>query len=642
MRQLEGIFKKIVSVLSVLLIGFQIYTAGVGVLPDLIQRSVHLGFVLVLCFLLKPAIKNGDKKKVPIYDMIFALLSACSSIYIVMNADKVLWDPLSWISPLDNFFAIVTIILVLEVSRRCVGIMFPSMAIFFMIYAYFGPYFPGMWGHRQISVDSMAQFIYHSTNGLWGTLVGISATMLAMFAIFSAVLSITGGAKTFIKIGQRLTGESVGGQGKVALVASSLFGMISGSAMGNVVATGTFTIPLMKEAKYSNEWAATISAVGSTGGQIMPPIMGAGAFIMAQLLGVSYFIIAKAAIVPAFLYYLGSFVAVHYVSRKNNIKGTSDNKEPVSFVEYAIIFIPIAVFIALLFRGFTVTIGAYWASVFGISTYFVFLFLKKLDYKLDKDNEKRDNGVVKVGRTLYNVSLDASKSIIGMAGLMGGAQIVITLINMTGFGVKLTDLIISIGQGNLFACLVLSMFVCIILGMGLPTTAAYVLSAAILAPALMSLGLEPLISHLFVFYFATLATITPPVCAAVFMSSGIAKSNWLETGGLSVLIALPAFIVPYTFAYDQSYLLIGSVANIVVSLVLASLGVFCIALSVAGHFKMDFSTITRGALMIFGIVNIVPNMMIRMIGCMVCIAILVKNYKDSKKKSGDLDVVVEG
>lgn len=608
MRKLTGFWKWVVIILSISLVLFQMYTSGFGALPDIVQRTVHLFFVLTLCFILKPMRKGKDIDKVPVIDIVFTVLAAGATIYMFFIYEKILWDPLQWIGPLDKFFAVVIVILALEASRRSVGLTFPILGIIFLIYAYFGEYFPGMWGHQQFTIDYIFQNFYHTTNGIWGTMVGISATMLAMFGIFGAVLSETGGSQTFIKIGQILTGKSVGGPGKVALVASGLFGMISGSAMANVVATGTFTIPLMKKSKYSNEWSAAISAVGSTGGQIMPPMMGAGAFIMAQLISISYLKIAVAAIIPAVLYYLGAFVALHFLSLKLGIRGSAE-KEKISFTEYAIVLTPIAIFIFLLVCAYTVTVAAFYATIGSIIIYAIFYFVKSKDASKTAKN---------TGKLCYDISIKGAASILDMASLLAGSQITISLISMTGFGVKLSDLIVSIGQNNLFLCLILSMVVCVILGMGLPTTAAYVLAAAILAPALITMGLKPLVAHLFVFYFSCLATITPPVCAAVFLSSGIAEANWLKTGWLSCLIAIPAFVVPYTFAYNEALLLNGNLTDIVIGVVTAIIGVFFTGMSVAGYTNKKMSMFMRVIMLCGGVLMLIPNLMWSLIGLVVC------------------------
>lgn len=612
MRKLTGFWKVLVSILSISLVAFQMYTSGFGIFTDTIQRSIHLGFVLVLCFLLKPATKRSPKDRVPLYDIAFAAISAAAAIFILIIHEKILWDPMEWYGVIDIFLGVSMTLLVLEAGRRTVGSVFIVLFVLFMIYAYFGPYFPGMWGHAPFGFNMLFQTFYHTANGLWGTMTGISATMLAMFGIFSAVLSETGGASTFVKMGQNLVGRMVGGQGKVALVASGLFGMISGSAMGNVMATGTFTIPMMKKAGYSNEWAAATSAVGSTGGQIMPPIMGAGAFIMAQLIGVSYLEIAKAAVFPAFLYYLGAYMSIHLISLKNGIIGASGGgKDSITRFQYIVVLIPIAVFMYFLLRRFTVDTAAFWASLAGFFT-FALSFVKK-----DRLRPSAVKNSVSLG---HKICLESASAILTMAALLASAQLVISLIQMTGFGVKLSDLIVSIGRSNLFICLVLSMLVCALLGMGLPTTAAYVLAAAVLVPPLIALQLPPLVAHLFVFYYSTLATITPPVCAAVFLSAGIAEANWLRTGILSVLIALPVFIIPYAFAYNTILIFLfngHSFFEIAFAFGTAVAGVVAIAMGVAGYNRRAFIFPVRVLFVLAGVMMVVPFMRVSLIGVVI-------------------------
>lgn len=257
MRKLTGFWRHVVTVLSVALVIFQMYTSGFGVFPDIIQRSVHLFFVLAMLFLMMPATKKQKKSnKVPWYDIVLAVICMICTGYMILIYNQILWDPSQWINGFDRICAVVLTVLILEGSRRAVGLTFPIMAIFFLIYAAFGEMFPGVWAHKNFTFNQIFQNLYHTTNGIWGQMVGLSAGMLAMFGIFGAILSVTGGSQTFIRLAQKLTGKTVGGPGKVSLVASGLFGMVSGSAMANVVATGTFTIPMMKDVGYSKEWAA--------------------------------------------------------------------------------------------------------------------------------------------------------------------------------------------------------------------------------------------------------------------------------------------------------------------------------------------------------------------------------------------------
>lgn len=611
MRKLNAKWTWVVRVLSFGLVLFQLYTTGVGPFSDIIQRSIHLAFVLTLLFILKPASKKiaakeekAGKGTVPVYDIILAVISCISCVYLTTIANRILYDPLQWLGLFDKVCAVVLVFLILEASRRSVGWTFPILGLAFLFYAFFGEIFPGIWGHQNFSFNLVFQTFYHNTRGIWGTMLGLSATMLAMFGIFGAILSGTGGAGTFIKMGQRFTGKYTGGAAKVACISSSLFGMISGSAIGNVVATGVFTIPSMKKAGYSNEWAATVEAVSSTGGQIMPPIMGAAAFIMAQLIGESYLSIAKAAIVPAILYYISCFFAIHLISAKQHIKGI-DEKPQIPIWDYLVILIPLLIFIVYILMGYTVLMGAYWATIGALVMYILKYSVQTKNFKTVAKN---------TGGVCYKTVMNGTTSIVDMCGILAGSQITVSLINLTGFGVKLSDVIVSLGQGNPFICLIFAMIVCIILGMGLPTTAAYVLAAAVLAPPLVSLGFPLLVVHLFIMYYACLSAITPPVCVAVFMAAGLAKAKWFKVGCLSCLIALPVFIIPFTFCYNQALMLSGSFVEIVVAIITAVIGVVFIDVAITGYLKKDVSIWSRAALIVAGVLMVIPNYVASLIG----------------------------
>lgn len=604
MRKLTGFWDIFIKVLSVALILFQLYTTGVRMFSDIIQRSVHLAFVLTLVFIMKPMRKGKDLDRVPWYDILFAILSAACCIYVTTIYETIVYQPLQWISTIDKVFAVILVILVLEASRRSVGWTFPILGIAFLIYAYFGEIFPGVWRHQNFSFNKIFQTLYHNGTGMWGTMLGLSAGMLAMFSIFSAILAGTGGAETFIKMGQRIAGRSVGGSGKIAVIASGLFGMISGSAMGNVVATGVFTIPSMKRAGYSNEWAATIESVASTGGQIMPPIMGAGAFIMAQLIGMNYLDIAVAAIIPAVLFYGSAFLGIHLVSLRDNING-SDEKPYIKPTAYITILVPLIVFLAFMIKGYTVTMGAFWATLLALAVFICCFFYET---KSIKETAKKTVDIC------FGTCTRGTSSIVEMCGILAGSQIVIALISLTGFATKLSSIIVALGQNNIFLCLVCSMLVCILLGMGLPTTAAYVLGASVLSPALIKLGITPLAAHLFVFYYACLSAITPPVCVAVFMASGLAKSNWFKTGVLSCMIALPIFIIPYTFTYNPALLMDGSLVSVIFATITALIGVLLINFCTVGYFRDKIGIVPRAMFLIGGVLALLPDLIPSLIG----------------------------
>lgn len=624
MRVLNNFWKRIVTVLSVGLVIFQLYTTAFGVFSDLIQRSIHMGFVLSLCFILKPVKKNmteNQRGSIPFYDIFLSIIAIASTVYICTHSSEITWTPLKWYGILDIFFSVALTFMIIEAARRTVGWTFPIMACLFLFYAYYGEIFPGIWGHKRFGISLILQTFYHTTNGIWGTMIGISATILAMFSVFAAVLGETGGSETFVKIGKKLTGRLTGGTAKMSLISDALFGMISGSAMANVVGTGVFTIPMMKKSGFPSKWAAAFEAVGSTGGQIMPPIMGSAAFIMAQIISKPYKEIAVSAIIPAILYYIGVYVAINGIAKKYGILGTND-KVVITSSEYLNIFAPLGVFIVFLVQGFSAANAAFFASITALlvctATHFV-------STKSIKDTIKYS------GKMSFDSALGGAANIVDMAGLLGGAQLVITLISMTGFGVKLSDLIVSVGRNNLFLCLVLSMLVCILLGMGLPTTAAYVLGAAVLVPALTTLGLDAFVAHMFVFFFSCLATITPPVCAAVFLASGIAESNWFQTGICAVLAALPAFIVPYTFAYTPALLMIGETGEILSAFIAAIIGVVMLEMGVSGYIFRKVNVVSRVLLVLSGIMMVWPERISDLIGFCVGGGLLLIEFLATRK-----------
>lgn len=360
----------------------------------------------------------------------------------------------------------------------------------------------------------------------------------------------------------------------------------------------------------------------------MPPIMGAAAFIMSQLIGISYIVIAKAGLVPALLYFTSCLVAVHLVSAKQKIQGSGEIPN-VKVFELLVILVPLAIFIVYLSIGYTVLIGAFYATIGALVTYTIkFIFETKNPKVISKS----------VGKVCYTTVMNGTTSIVDMCGILAGSQITVSLINLTGFGVKLSDVIVTLGQGSPLLCLFFSMIVCIILGMGLPTTAAYVLSAAVLAPPLIALGFQPLVVHLFIMYYASLSAITPPVCVAIFMASGIAKANWLKAGGLSCMIALPAFVIPFTFCYNPALLLIGPVGHVIFAITTAFFGVIMIDISVAGYMTHPIGMLNRVLFTLGGVFLLIPNIIVSLSGAAVSTLAIV--WALSRRESSDAHFVV--
>lgn len=603
----NNFWKTVFIVLALGMVVFHLYTTIFGIFPALIQRSIHLGLALSFCYILLPFNKKAitQKRKVPWYDMILVTLSLFTTLYIPFIYSEIIERPNLWVSNIDAVNAFILLILLLEAGRRTVGWTFPIMVLFALVYTYFGPHFPGKWGHPGYDFSTILQTLYHSSNGVWGTMLGISATILAIFAIFGGTLIAIGAGNSFFKISQILTGGSRGGAAKVSVVSSGLFGMISGSAVSNVVTTGNFTIPSMKRNGFSAPFAGAVESTASTGGQIVPPILGAAAFIMAQTLGVEYLTIAIATIVPCLLYYFGVFMGVDLEARRQGIESIKKDKEKLHITSLALFIIPISVFMYFLFNRYTPSVGGAWAIFSGIV---LFVLLKP---KLPKENTKtlKSMGI--------GVTISSAKTVMQIAALLACAQIVISLISLTGVGVKLSSFVIGFAEESLFLALVLTAIICIILGMGLPTTAAYVIASSVLGPALIQLGIEPLVAHLFIFYFAIMATITPPVCAAVFLAAALANTGWWKTAVNAMKLALSAYIVPFAFVYSDSLLMMGPISERVTSTVTAFIGVFLITVASIGYIWRDLNFLLRIILGLAGILLITPVVTYSIIGFLI-------------------------
>jgi TRAP transporter 4TM/12TM fusion protein len=571
-RSLKGPAAVAATLIALLFSAFQLYTAYAGAFPDLIQRSIHMAFAIVLGFLMYSATSKSPRSRPSVLDILSMTLGLFVCVYAAFNYDRIMMNPgisNSW----DLVLGIIATVLVLEVTRRILNWILPAIALLTILYAYFGPYLPDALAHRGFSVDYILETLYMSTSGLWGTVTGVSATVVAGFLIFGSILFYTGGGEIFVDLAKAIAGRSYGGPAKVSCISSALFGTISGSAVANVVVDGVFNIPLMKRLNYRAEFAAAVEATASTGGQLVPPVMGAGAFIMAELTSTPYLQIALAAVIPALLYYMGVASSVHFEARKSGLERIPKELIPPlgkTLPKSAPLFIPISLLIYLMTEGYDPTTSVFWATVVSVGLYVI-----------------TARSLVRLRERLRNLvsALEAGgKAMILVACLCACAQIVIGMFNLAGLGIKISEVVVGLSGGSKFLGLFFTMVVCIVLGMGLPTTAAYVLAASVAGPALIKLGLSPVAAHLFVFYFAIISAITPPVCAAVFAASAIAKSNWLPTGWLAVRMGMGGFIAPFLFAYCPPLLLMGSPLEIIWNSLVSALGVMAMAGAVMGYF----------------------------------------------------------
>ena len=520
-----------------LLVGiFVFYTAATGPFESLIQRAVFLALVTCLGLSLYPLGKGtGWRTFGLIVDLLMAAVTIGACSYIVVNYDEIM-TTLPWATRLDMALTVGLVVTVLEIGRRAVGAIFPVLVIVGLLYALLGEYLPGSLGHRGFDIEFVTETIFLGDLGIWGMLTGVAATVIAAFVLFGALLLHTGGGQSFMDLAMRLGGRQKGGAAKIAIISSGLFGMISGSAVANVATTGNFTIPMMRRLGYPGPLAAAVEAVASTGGQIAPPIMGAAAFVMAEILGIAYVDVMVAAIIPAVLFYLSVFVTVHIVATRRNLKLVPEDELP-AWSEILALRKVLPIIAALgglavgIFMGRSVATSAFYGMIA-----LLIAFVATSAGRLSVDEMFK--------RVLAGVT-DAGKGMVIIGVLLAGAQILVSMINMTGIGVTLSSMIVAIAGDSTVLVAIIVGLVCLIMGMGLPTTAAYVLVAAVLAPAMTAVGVEPLTAHLFVFYFATISVITPPVCVAVFVAAGIAQTNWLPAAFEAVRLGAMTYIVPF-------------------------------------------------------------------------------------------------
>ncbi|MBC7321963.1 MAG: TRAP transporter permease, partial [Acetomicrobium sp.] len=513
-RQLKGWQWWLVAGIAISASLFHLYTALYGLLPAMYQRGVHWMFMGVLLFLLYPISKGRPKDKIDIWDWCFAILLAIGCLNILIN-----WDAISQREGMptssDIYLGVMMIILVIEGARRSMGWPLPIVAIVALIYALFGPYFPGLLGHGGFPLKELAPFEYLRTDGIFGVPLGVSASFIFLFVLFGAFLSSSGAGKFFIDLAVALTGRSQGGPGKAAVIASGLMGTVSGSSVANAVTTGAFTIPLMKQSGYKNEFAGAVVAAASTGGQVMPPVMGAAAFIMAQFLGVSYWEIVVAAAVPATLYFASIWFMVHFRSGRIGLqKFSAENMPKLKIVlkEGWHLLLPIVTLVVFLALGYSPVKAVFWSLVLLV----VVSWGGKKEYRMTP-------------KRIVDALINGAIGAVEVAAACACSGLIIGVIGITGVGLAFSSFVLSLSHGILPFALILTMIGSIILGMGVPTTAQYIITSTLAAPALAQMGVPMFSAHLFCLYFGVLADVTPPVALATYAASGIAKSNPMKT-----------------------------------------------------------------------------------------------------------------
>ncbi len=616
-RKLTGIPHWIVYVIGVSWSIFQVYTAAFGLFPAQLQRSIHLAYAFALTYLLYPTRRKGKPGPLKWYNWLLAAFAIYVGLYMAFNYTRIMEAGGDY-SSADYVFAAFGIILTVEAARRVVGLPIACLAIFFLLYAYFGSYFPGFMAHRGFSLERIASHMYLTTEGILGIPLGVAATFIYLFILFGSFREKTGLGQLFIDISNAVAGWASGGPAKMAIVTSALEGTVSGSSVANTVESGSLTIPMMKRLGYRAEFAAAVEASSSTGGQIMPPIMGAAGFIMAEFLNIPYLDIAKAAAIPACLYFFGVFMEVHFEAKRCNLRGLSRDELPRFgdvMKERGHLFFPLFAIIIFLSIGFT----PLYAALMGLVTCIIAGALKKSTRMSPRE--------IADGFEL------GARNAIGVALACASAGIIIGSITLTGLGLKLGNGLVALAGGNLLLTLIFTMITSIILGMGAPTTANYIITSTIAAPALVLLGVHPLAAHMFVFYFGIVADITPPVALAAYAGSGIAKSNPLKTGITSTKLAIGAFLTPYIFVYNPSMLWVGTTwYGLIQTLITSCSGMTAIGASMIGFFFAPMSWLERGLFFIGGLMMVHPGTLTDVVGMGLLGACVF--YQWHKKKAG--------
>jgi len=584
-RRPLGILAIIISIIAVSFSVFQFYTGGFGLLLALKQRAIHLAFTIILIFLIYP--RSGkefekDKSKIPFYDIILAIIGAGTCLYLaVFYKEMVVRSGLP--TTLDLIMGAMAIIFVLEGTRRVIGNALPIVVSCFILYSYFGQIMPGFFAHRGYSVERIIEHLYSGTEGIFGIPLGVSASFVFLFILFGAVLNKTGMGKFFIDVAMALAGHTTGGPAKVAVIASGFMGSINGSSVANTVTTGSFTIPLMKSIGYRKDFAGAVEAAASTGGQILPPVMGAAAFVMAEFLGIPYIKIAAAAAIPAVIYYIAVMTMVHLEACKYGLKGLPKERLPkIGKVLKARghLIIPILGLVYLLVKGYTPLFSAFWAIVMCLA-----ISMIKAETRLDF-------------KKLAGAFEDGAKSALGVAAACACAGMVVGCVTLTGLGLKIANGLVMLGHGNLMLTLFFTMIASILLGMGLPTTAKYIILSIMAAPALVDLGVNPLAAHLFILYFGVIADLTPPVAVAAYAGAGISGGNSMKTGFIAVRLAVAGFMIPYLFALDPGLMFIDStVGHTLVLIITALAGVLALG-AAAGGYLLDNTQIHERVLLV--------------------------------------------
>jgi len=616
-RKLTGFPAHLVRWIAVGMSLFQVYT-GYFQFTAMNQRVPHVVLGFILIFLVYPINKKARKDKLSLDSIVAASIIFICGVYVMLTWFRKMGAMGLEIPLYELIMGGVFIILLIEGTRRALGWAFPSVAVLILLYARFGEIMPGPFAHKDYGIERIISSMFITTDGIFGMLAGISATFIFLFILFGAMLREAGGGEFFLDLAYGICGKFRGGPAKIAVVASSLFGMLSGSGAANVAGTGQITIPLMKKSGYPAYFAGAVETVSSAGGLLMPPIMGSAVFIIMEVLGVNYMVIIKASILMAVLYYLGLFLMIDIEAQKIGLVGLK--KEDIPPLKETLkqgwhFFIPLLVLIYFLgIEKTSVTRAALWAN---ISVPLVAMMRKKTRMSLSQILTGLEKGALTAAPVVAILSL-------------GG--VVVGMITLTGLGLMMSSILIEISHGNLFLLLLMTMAASIVLGMGVPPVAAYIILAILVVPALIKMGVYPLAAHLFVFYFGVIAGITPPMAPDAFIAAGIADSPMMKTALTACRLALVIFILPYIFVYNNALLLVGDAGEILLVSITAFLGVLALACAIQNFMGGKLPVHMRALLFLGGGCLIYPGWITDLAGMFIVVAILSIRVPDQLKR----------
>lgn len=627
--------RKLVLLVAAIAIAYSLFHLYVtfNPLPALQARSIHVAVGMALIFLVYPTFKKQDRTKIPIYDWILFVLSLSTAGYIIYEYNDIVTTRGGIPNNMDIVMAVLTVLLVLEGARRITGWILPILALIFLAYPFFSHYLwvPDMLMTRPFDLGDIFGQLYLKTEGLYSTAISASLQFIFLFILFGAFLAKSGMGQLFNDLAMALAGSRQGGPAKVAVISSGFMGSINGSAIANVVGTGAFTIPLMKKIGYNKNFAGAVEASASVGGQILPPIMGASAFIMAETTGIAYGTIALAALIPAVLYFLGVIMQVHFRAGKRDLKGIPKADLPATkevLKEKGHLLLPIVGLVFMLYTGLPIAQSAFYTIVL---TVLVAAIRKSTRMGFKDILEALENGA------RQSLSVMIACAVVG---------IIIGVVSLTSFGTVMTSAITAFGAGSLFWTLFLTMLASIVLGMGLPSIPAYIITATMTAPALAEFGIPVLVAHLFVFYFGIFANITPPVALAAFAGAGVSGGDPMRTGFNALKLSIAGFIIPYLFVYNPAMLLIeteGIAVNarefafppaieVILITITAVIGIIGLSAAVEGYFRTRLNIVTSILLGAGALLLIVPETFTDVIGLVVVLGIFALNYVKDKRE----------